>query len=283
MGKNTKPMLTVLVEGDKLQQFRDYALSKEVSMGWVVNRLLDRVLSGELDVMGDTVSIGTNRECIENVSTGLTREDVESMIKSSIDNRLVSSHREYIEESIKSHIDSLGISSIDTKNIEEVTKAFIELSLEPIKESVSKLEADTQARFEAVREELKAFADRAVVPATDSIGKPATEVDGTIPHFPTVSENVRMAATNHYGTRENPKRVKQVQSKADDPNLKTWGEFFKMVGIEALTAVEAQKKENTDTRTKQIEIGLQAAKEQGLGEWAVKVSGRSFVLVTPPH
>ena len=57
MGKNTKPMLTVLVEGDKLQQFRDYALSKEVSMGWVVNRLLDRVLSGELDVMGDSPSI----------------------------------------------------------------------------------------------------------------------------------------------------------------------------------------------------------------------------------
>ncbi len=29
--------------------------------------------------------------------------------------------------------------------------------------------------------------------------------------------------------------------------------------------------------TKQIEQGVQAAKEQGLGDWAVKVAGRSFV------
>jgi hypothetical protein len=52
-----------------------------------------------------------------------------------------------------------------------------------------------------------------------------------------------------------------------------------MIGVEALTATEAQKKENIDTRTQQIEQGLQAGKEQGLGEWAVKVAGRSFVRV----
>jgi hypothetical protein len=52
-----------------------------------------------------------------------------------------------------------------------------------------------------------------------------------------------------------------------------------MVGIEALTAVEAQKKENIDTRAKHIEIGLQAAKDQGLGEWAVKSAGRDFMRV----
>jgi hypothetical protein len=64
-----------------------------------------------------------------------------------------------------------------------------------------------------------------------------------------------------------------------DGNTKTWGEFFKMVGIEAMTAVEAQKKQDTETRTKQIEIGLQAAKDQGLGEWAVKRAGRDFIRV----
>jgi gas vesicle protein len=240
MGKNTKPMLTVLVEGDKLQQFRDYALSKEVSMGWVVNRLLDRVLSGELDVMGDTVSIGVNREYIENVSTGLTRENVENMIKSSIDNRLASSHRKYIEESIKSYIDSLDISSTGTNNIEEVTRAFIELSLEAIKESVSKLEADTQSQLEAVRNDIEKLT-RASTP--------------TLP---------RKEKTNV------------------DSDTKTWGEFFKMVGIEALTAVEAQKKENIDIRTEQIELGLQAARDLGLGDWAVKVAGRSFVRVAEP-
>jgi hypothetical protein len=52
-----------------------------------------------------------------------------------------------------------------------------------------------------------------------------------------------------------------------------------MVGIEALTATEAQKKENIDTRTKQMEHGLQTAKDLGLGDWTVKIAGRSFVRV----
>ena len=64
-----------------------------------------------------------------------------------------------------------------------------------------------------------------------------------------------------------------------DPSVKSWAEFFTMVGIEALKATEAQKKENIDTRTQQAEEGIKAAKEQGLGEWSVKIAGRSFVRV----
>ena len=143
MGKNTKPMLTVLVEGDKLQQFRDYALSKEVSMGWVVNRLLDRVLSGELDVMGDSPSIEKARGYVENTSTGLTREDVENMIKSSILN--------------------LNIPSIDSSAMEELARVSIGIALEPIKESVSELETYARSQLAAVRDEIKkATSDRLV-------------------------------------------------------------------------------------------------------------------------
>ena len=160
MGKNTKPMLTVLVEGISSNSFRDYALSKEVSMGWVVNRLLDRVLYGELDVIGDTPSRGVARENIEHISTGLTREDVEKMIKSSIS--------------------SLDIPSMDSNDIEELTRVSIEIALEPIRESVLKLQADTQSQFEAVRDELKAISDRAVeVPA--AIAKTPTNSNKTKP------------------------------------------------------------------------------------------------------
>jgi hypothetical protein len=75
--------------------------------------------------------------------------------------------------------------------------------------------------------------------------------------------------------------IRLVSSTGDipDPRLKTWKEFFDMVGIVALKATEAQKKENIDIRTEQIARGIQAAKEQGLGEWVVKVAGRSFVRV----
>jgi hypothetical protein len=70
-----------------------------------------------------------------------------------------------------------------------------------------------------------------------------------------------------------------IPTKPTDDVNKTWFEFFKMVGIDALTATEAQKKDNIDIRTEQIARGIQAAKEQSLGEWAVKVAGRSFVRV----
>jgi hypothetical protein len=64
-----------------------------------------------------------------------------------------------------------------------------------------------------------------------------------------------------------------------DPSTKTWVEFFKMIGMDALTATEAQKKENINIRTKQMEEGLKAAMEQGLGQWAIKRAGRDFVRV----
>jgi hypothetical protein len=52
-----------------------------------------------------------------------------------------------------------------------------------------------------------------------------------------------------------------------------------MIGMDTITATEAQKKENIDTRTKQIEQGVQAAREQGLGEWTAKRAGRDFLKV----
>jgi hypothetical protein len=53
--------------------------------------------------------------------------------------------------------------------------------------------------------------------------------------------------------------------------------------MEALTATEAQKEENIANRAEQIARGIQAAKEQGLGEWVVKVAGRSFVALLTTH
>lgn len=114
MGKNTKPMLTVLVEGDKLQQFRDYALAHNVSMGWVVNRLIDRVLSGDLDVLTDLSSTGS----LGISSTGVSREDVEKMIKDALDEFSTGISPEYIESLINTSIDNLDIESLHRKYID---------------------------------------------------------------------------------------------------------------------------------------------------------------------
>jgi LPS O-antigen subunit length determinant protein (WzzB/FepE family) len=256
-----------MVDAEKKEQFADLARQHKQSMGWVLNDCIDRMLAANsIDIYSNSVGSINNvpkldrteisalnieeilktyvSNYLDKTLTGINREDVESMIKSSIDNQLISSNRDYVEELIKSSIDSLGISSTSTNDIEELTRASIEIALEPIKESVSKLEA-----------EVRAISDRAVVPTTDSLAKP---LQGKIAKSPTLPP----------------------QEKPDvDGNTKTWGEFFKMVGIDAMTAVEAQSKQDTETRTKQIEIGLQAAKDQGLGEWAVKRAGRDFMRV----
>jgi hypothetical protein len=118
----------------------------------------------------------------------------------------------------------------------------VKREITPLTESLSELETYTQDQFKAVREELKqATSDRTVT-----------------------TESIALLTT--------PPTDK-------DPSVKSWAEFFKIIGMDALTATDAQKKENIDTRTEQIEQGLQAAKEQDLGDWAVKVAGRSFVRV----
>jgi hypothetical protein len=149
MGKNTKPMLTVLVEENKLQQFRDYALSKEVSMGWVVNKLLDRVLSGELVVSEDSYSTG-------NVSTGLSRDEVEGMIEASLENTSTTNlDINEIENLIKTYIDKLdlkGMSQADTPpDIEQIVKEQVE----PLADLITELEAYTRSQLDTLRNDLK--------------------------------------------------------------------------------------------------------------------------------
>ena len=107
-------MLTVLVEEKKLQQFRDYASNKEVSMGWVVNKLLDRVLSGELTVSEDSYSAGS-------LSIGISRDEVESMIKASLENTSTPSlDSSDIENLIKTYVASLDIESVVKASIPDI-------------------------------------------------------------------------------------------------------------------------------------------------------------------
>ncbi len=129
--------------------------------------------------------------------------------------------------------------------IDESLPGEVKSQVEPLADLLAELETYTQTQFKELREELKnALSDRMVT--TESIANPTN--GGTTPTD-------------------------------KDPSVKSWAEFFKMIEMDALTATDAQKKENIDTRTQQIEHGLQAAKEHGLGEWTVKVAGRSFVRV----
>jgi hypothetical protein len=224
MGKNSKPILSVLVDEDKKEKFADLARRNKYSMGWLLNDCIDRMIEADsIDIYGEPArspqSPNTNTSSID-------IGDVEKMVKTSIDNL-------GIESMIKTYVSNIDISSIGIDDVEKVVNTSIGNAIDQLTEELAKLETE-------VTELKKATSDRQV--STEPVANPTTPTD-------------------------------------KDPSVKSWAEFFKMIGMDALTATEAQKKENIDTRAKQIEQGLQAAREKGLGEWTVKVAGRSFVRV----
>lgn len=77
-------------------------------------------------------------------------------------------------------------------------------------------------------------------------------------------------------------RSVEVPVQSIEPPLasrKTWGEFFKMVGLVAMPSNAAQKEENVQLRDKQTSEGIAKAEELGLGVWRVSRAGREFVRV----
>ena len=85
MARNVKPLLTILIDEDKRLQLREFAADKNVSMGWLINRLIDRLLIGDVDLFNDSLSISASREPIGITSIGLDRDSIELMIKDAID------------------------------------------------------------------------------------------------------------------------------------------------------------------------------------------------------
>jgi len=76
--------------------------------------------------------------------------------------------------------------------------------------------------------------------------------------------------------------VQSIELPSDESTLtnrKTWGEFFKMVGLVAMPSNAAQKEENIQLRDKQASDGIAKAKELGRGAWKVSRPGRDFVRV----
>ena len=128
--------------------------------------------------------------------------------------------------------------------------------------------------------------DNRVSPLIESHTDRLTELETyTRSQFAAVNDELIPPSSHEEVPTENQPLVKTATTTSQeksDGDTKTWRGFFEMVGMSAMTATEAQKKDNVDIRTQQIEQGLQAAREKGLGEWAVKRAGRDFVRVEAP-
>jgi hypothetical protein len=132
MGKNSKPILSVLVDEDKKEKFADLARRYKYSMGWLVNDAIDRMLAADsidiYSVLGGAPaqhSTGNIENAPRFEPVGISRTDIEEMIKNSIAN--------------------LGISSIGISDVEKMIKTSIEVALEPIEAEVAELK-----KFDAI-------------------------------------------------------------------------------------------------------------------------------------
>ena len=235
--------LSVIVAEDKLTKFKRFSQSINLSMGYLLNQAIDRYLANNSTEIFST-STGIPTTIGNNTPSVTVRDgDIEDLISTTIEAHLLNKSIGYLS---KADIEEL-ISTTIENNLHKFSIGIAEVDnrITPLTESITKLETQSQNEFKQVREELRAVADR------------VTTAD----------------------TTASPINIQADRDTDKNPNKKTWGEFFEMVGITAITAIEAQKKQNADTRAKQIESGIQAAIDQGLGEWTVKVAGRSFVRV----
>jgi hypothetical protein len=165
MAKNNKPILSVLVDQDKKEQFADLARRNKQSMGWVLNACIDRMLAADsIDLYRG--SIGDAVTAPKPAKVGLSVADVEELIKSYVDSNLqtssidISSVEEIVRasiepikiellETVKTSIGNISASSIDTNDIQKMVNESIEVAVEPI-------ETYTKSQIEAVRGELMA-------------------------------------------------------------------------------------------------------------------------------
>ena len=79
MATNTKPQLIILISNDKREALKTFAAERNVSMGNVVNQLIDKLLDGDIEVEGKSA---TYREPIKTASISI--EQVAEMISQAV-------------------------------------------------------------------------------------------------------------------------------------------------------------------------------------------------------
>jgi hypothetical protein len=181
--------------------------------------------------------------------------------------------------------DSIGLDEvnniIDRKMESLAVKSTDTSEIEPLAVRLAELETYSQTHFKEVLEEVQALRERLVTTdSTAQIEALKAEIEELKKHGRdrVVETTDSIAQAHPLGVVASNQKPKPNIDSTTTQRL-TWTKFFNTVGMEALTATEAQKEENIADRTEQIARGIQAAKEQGLGEWVVKVAGRSFVAL----
>ena len=148
MVKNSKPILSVLIEEEKRTRFADLARRNSLSMGWLVNQAIDRMLEADsIDIYGGSIDAASS--ALYPSELGLSRSDVEELINSSIDKISISPIDNVdIENIVKTSIDNMDIENIVKLSIENADiENIVKLSIDKYLQSIS-IEALAKAEIE---------------------------------------------------------------------------------------------------------------------------------------
>jgi hypothetical protein len=159
MGKNSKPILSVLVDEDKKEKFADLARRHKYSMGWLVNDAIDRMLAADsIDIYRGSISTEDIDRPSVSIETprGLSTESIDEMVRVSIEKQIADvsgylpnaqARRLAAVETVEcmaigamdKHLEELGITCIGVREVQKLVNESIEVALEPIEAEVAAL------------------------------------------------------------------------------------------------------------------------------------------------
>jgi hypothetical protein len=165
MGKNNKPILSVLVDEEKKEKFAELARRSKYSMAWLLNDCIDRMLVADsIHIYSDSIgtSVGVSLETL----TAISRVDIEDIVKAYV--------------SSCADISSVGVNDIEIV-IQPLNRSIEDLRSELAE--VSKFARSLQGEIERVKGRLEAnmTADKASCDDKSSSSEPIkkTEVVAT--------------------------------------------------------------------------------------------------------
>jgi hypothetical protein len=164
MGKNNKPILSVLVDADKKEQFADLARAHKQSMGWLLNDCIDRMLAANsIDIYSNSVGAMDNISKLDRME--ISALDIEEIIKTYTSNHLditsIGMPREDIESIVKSYVDTDKLNDdVNTRINEALDKQIRPLIERSVAEELLKVSSDVTVLEELVKAQIEPIADK---------------------------------------------------------------------------------------------------------------------------
>lgn len=249
--KNSRPILSILIDEDKRSRFAALAGQHKLSMGWLVNQAIDKMLdSGSIDIYKssiipteilDITSVGIQHEA---ASIGLSADNIDELVS-----KAVEKHLEGIHDIEVMLMDSMGIVNVEVKSLEK----RLDLS--------EQLVSSQGREIERLK---KAIGDRVSEVFLDSIASP-------INNELTPDYEVDRDTLEPEKTQDIPVDLSKLQSAH---NL-TWGEFVSAVGMR----IQKDRDRKTIQNVRLARIAIDRATELDSPGWEYISLNRRFIRV----